>query len=226
MKKSLIIGVIVAVVLLIIIVGGYFYYNNYNVCSVQNHNVCHKGCKTDTDCKFICGCGAINKNEKCQYFGVAVDCMPGWYAKCVNNKCEVENINESCVKEGGTITLGGTAEHSFGPNCCNGLSSSFGELINGSCSYKNPDIRICTHCGDGICGLGENKCNCAMDCHEQNNNCTKSSECKLDTLSCKCININENYTVFPPNAGAPAPCYTDECLCRNNKCEGLKPLLK
>jgi hypothetical protein len=37
---------------------------------------------------------------------------------------------------------------------------------NGSCSIPLCPCLVCTKCGDGICGSGENKCNCKNDCGE------------------------------------------------------------
>jgi len=35
---------------------------------------------------------------------------------------------------------------------------------NGTCRYDCVGASFCTYCGNGICGLGENKCNCPDDC--------------------------------------------------------------
>jgi len=52
--------------------------------------------------------------------------------------------------------------------CCQGLTaiSSVQPLTDGSCGYSAPpSVQICTRCGDHVCGMGENRCNCAQDCH-------------------------------------------------------------
>lgn len=52
--------------------------------------------------------------------------------------------------------------------CCPGLRaiSSAQPLANGRCeSSAPPSVQVCTRCGDNVCGVGENTCNCAQDCH-------------------------------------------------------------
>lgn len=52
--------------------------------------------------------------------------------------------------------------------CCEGLKNvGNSEPVNGVCtSYKNPSF-VCTNCGNGICGKGENECNCPEDCKDE-----------------------------------------------------------
>jgi len=47
---------------------------------------CNKSCQTDDDCKFTCGCGAININETCHDKGTIYDCVDH-DVKCENSKC-------------------------------------------------------------------------------------------------------------------------------------------
>ena len=44
------------------------------------------------------------------------------------------------------------------------IADSWGVDSNGQCSWPMCYCYICTKCGDGKCGLGENKCNCPEDC--------------------------------------------------------------
>ncbi len=60
--------------------------------------------------------------------------------------------------------------------CCEGLVRSeayresqdrelkLGDLIRGCEPAGPPDIKVCTRCGDAVCGPGENRCNCLADC--------------------------------------------------------------
>jgi hypothetical protein len=57
--------------------------------------------------------------------------------------------------------------------CCSGLSgiSTSQPLVEpavdgGTCStpFALDPTRVCARCGDGICGQGENRCNCPQDC--------------------------------------------------------------
>lgn len=68
-------------------------------------------------------------------------------------------IPPPCAEEGGTITLGPTA-----PPCCPGLDQIADAYYDGQQCVVNPGTALCTFCGDGDCGLGENLCNCPSDC--------------------------------------------------------------
>jgi hypothetical protein len=53
--------------------------------------------------------------------------------------------------------------------CCPGLSRIESSQPGGgsssmTCNPGIPSVFVCARCGDGICGLGENQCNCAADC--------------------------------------------------------------
>ena len=49
--------------------------------------------------------------------------------------------------------------------CCEGLQPINAEAPrDGTCQSFAPDANICAKCGDGSCGVGENRCNCASDC--------------------------------------------------------------
>ncbi|MFH2028961.1 MAG: LamG-like jellyroll fold domain-containing protein [Nanoarchaeota archaeon] len=94
-------------------------------------------------------------------------------------------INETkCVEEGSS-----NAFYLGAPSCCD-------KLVSISCD--NPDEEgncmlckgafYCTKCGDGACGLGENKCNCPKDCSE---NITKNVTAGVIITSFTC-NWNSN----------------------------------
>ena len=78
----------------------------------------------------------------------------------------------SCVAEGSRFSARDPALR-----CCRGLTrveaysladegsgSTFGELPPDCEAAGPPDIKMCTRCGDGVCGEGENHCNCETDC--------------------------------------------------------------
>ncbi|MBN2497333.1 MAG: hypothetical protein JXR96_22270 [Deltaproteobacteria bacterium] len=51
--------------------------------------------------------------------------------------------------------------------CCPGLVSIREAVYDpktGACSFPRCPCFVCTRCGDGKCGQGENKCNCPKDC--------------------------------------------------------------
>ena len=64
-----------------------------------------------------------------------------------------------CIPEGGTVPL--IPDY---PDCCEGLTLIDQAIyIDGGCIPVGGQ-GVCTFCGDGICGLGENLCNCPEDC--------------------------------------------------------------
>jgi hypothetical protein len=64
----------------------------------------------------------------------------------------------------------------IGRQCCPGLvaigdqqprsncASCEPSTVDPSCTFGSYAGKICTRCGDGTCGLGENRCNCPQDC--------------------------------------------------------------
>jgi len=127
---------------------------------------------TKIDSCYDCNNGA-NTFDSC-YAGSSC-CVSEWY--CVNDKVYSTSLNcpngckdgaciketdikPECIKEGARGTSGDV--------CCKGLKNvgNWAPMSNGECTnYRNPSF-ICTNCGDGNCGLGENYCNCPEDCKE------------------------------------------------------------
>jgi fibro-slime domain-containing protein len=85
------------------------------------------------------------------------------YLKCAKLDVELYNCETSCIPEGesGAVVPGST--------CCAGLTpiGTSAPDQSGNCPEIPPvGAFICTMCGNGICGPGENKCNCPQDCVE------------------------------------------------------------
>jgi hypothetical protein len=78
---------------------------------------------------------------------------------------EYGGIYQACRTEGEEYEGKVTCAH-----CCEGLgaaqsadvTSLEGEALK--CSVPPVSLLRCVHCGDGTCGLGENRCNCPQDC--------------------------------------------------------------
>ncbi len=73
----------------------------------------------------------------------------------------VDSYPPPCIYEGGKASIiDGTK-----PQCCSGLTQITGDKpdTTGQCMRAEGAI-VCTKCGDGVCGLGENYCNCSQDC--------------------------------------------------------------
>ena len=93
-KKKLIIIVIVAFVILLTL--GYFFIPKCGPSSggfPRSQKYCDKSCKLDADCEFKCGCGVVNKNEKCDTGNLLIDCImlsPN-SIKCISNQCVIES---------------------------------------------------------------------------------------------------------------------------------------
>jgi len=96
MKKGWLIGIIILVALVIIIIAiviSLFLVGKKGICGPaflgegRNASSCDTSCKTDSDCKYICGCGVINKDEVCDTTGAVIDCFAQGEIKCVEGKC-------------------------------------------------------------------------------------------------------------------------------------------
>lgn len=85
------------------------------------------------------------------------NCIPAGLAR---------KAHDACHSEGQDID---GKDIGAGARCCPGLTAiSSSQPDNGKCvNFAPPSILICTHCGDGVCGQGENPCNCPSDCPSQ-----------------------------------------------------------
>ncbi|MEA3343531.1 MAG: hypothetical protein U9Q92_05160 [archaeon] len=148
----------------------------------ENYCNCQQDCKREIDCITE---GQIN------YFGdppcceglnqisnaapMKEDCIArpdgsGYCTKCGDgmckspeNKCNCpEDCPSKCAGEGESVPVVLGA-----PECCEGLTKIGCEKPdnNGICPTE-PCVgaSICAKCGNGVCGNGENKCNCPEDC--------------------------------------------------------------
>jgi len=87
--------------------------------------------------------------------------------------------SSSCVAEGQAV---GAKLLDAPTNCCAGLVAvAESTPMDGGCAQAPPNMILCTRCGDGQCGLGENRCNCFVDCDA---NCAaqlKQANAELET---------------------------------------------
>ena len=60
--------------------------NPTNECLGSNSKFCDRDCQADSDCKYTCGCSAINKNEMCDDEGIIYDCVDH-YVRCEKGEC-------------------------------------------------------------------------------------------------------------------------------------------
>ena len=100
---------IIIIILLIITVGAiiWFVFNNQekDICGPKqigpgyDMSYCDQSCNFDDDCKYACGCGAINKDEVCGDEGIMWDCV-NHEVSCQDNKCvegEEEVISQKVI---------------------------------------------------------------------------------------------------------------------------------
>ena len=84
------------------------------------------------------------------------DCDAG-YAAQSNGLCA--SVADTCVREGGMASAKAFSQ------CCSDLVASQSlALVDGVCAVSAPSANVCTRCGNGTCGPGENSCNCPADC--------------------------------------------------------------
>ncbi len=130
--------------------------------------------------------------------GYCTRCRDG-ICKSPENKCNCpEDCPSNCAGEGESVPVVPGA-----PECCEGLTKIGCEKPdnNGICPTE-PCVgaSICAKCGNGVCGHGENKCNCPKDCEEAECNTDRDCmgggcpqvvggdkpKCDLKTKTCYC----------------------------------------
>jgi hypothetical protein len=111
------------------------------------------------------------------------------------------------VGEGEKIEDSSTSLFSFsiGKECKPGLKAVFNAQNAGGklgCVYPMCDCYVCTKCGDGICGKGENSCNCKEDCK---NNEGAPEVHKISSIE-DCLNLKKDENkIFNPVAYSSDP---------------------
>ena len=126
-------------------------------------------CNSDDDCiRSGCSgqvCGSQGHATTCEWR----DCYDpepyGLDCECVGNQCQWTEELRECKQEGEKWN-GAVEPDAY---CCSGLTQSYDtwpEYSDGDyyCIVNIVPAYVCTRCGDGICGPGENICNCEEDC--------------------------------------------------------------
>jgi len=115
-------------------------YNKEDYCKDSSHLI-----------EYYCTSGSLGYG----YSQNKQDCSPGF---CENGACVEQDY---CIEEG-KISNTPTLE------CCSGLTKTSNSWPEGNeCVQVKDASFICTYCGNGVCGKGENWCNCPGDCGNQ-----------------------------------------------------------
>ncbi len=146
--------------------------------------------------------------------------------KCGNGVCgpgETEQNCPDCVNATGCVGEGGSYAAGSGQSCCEGLEAIGCKApdSNGACPQTECTNRIiCTDCGDGQCGFGENKCNCP-DCNIGEACPGPGTLVSADQTCCNVPNlIKINNSVLSQNGECTPPTGEICNKCGNNICEG------
>ena len=184
----------------------------------------NKACKTDTECVddgtacHVC----VNQNwlrqnpdwtktHACAGIGTSI-------CKCVDNVCTSMTIcgdgtcdttyenatncpkdcTKPCLEEG--MGAGGSDPLQL-PECCQGLAHT-PIIVNMSTCTKAPDNGfVCTKCGNGVCGPGENKCSCPQDCNSSVTSTTTTSSTTRPSTTTTSTTRGTTTTTKPPGPG-------------------------
>jgi hypothetical protein len=108
--------------------------------------------------KPVCGCDGVTYGNECEM-------QAQQQSMAYEGECE-----NPCIGEGGKY-FGDNADDN---QCCQGLTPVFDciaeevctadGICESMCACPNCYCMVCTACGNGICGAGENWCNCEADC--------------------------------------------------------------
>lgn len=99
--------------------------------------------------------------------------------------------NPEKISIAGCKNEGETVDNSKNQKCCTGLASlKVVKLGNGTLCSDEIAGYVCAKCGNKICGIGENKCNCAQDCGKNIDESAKSMTCNQ---ACKELGYQSGY---------------------------------
>ncbi len=151
------------------------------VCCMESEG-CFGGneCGPGAYCQFPVGDCGLNGNMG-QCVTIQEECDMNWLPECgCNNKtyaneCFMAQGHASklhagecdsvpCFEEGVEYD---PSENNVG--CCPGLNAVYKVYVDdsGGCSSSSNAKKICVKCPNGICGPGENYCNCSQDCQDE-----------------------------------------------------------
>ncbi|MDD5026753.1 MAG: hypothetical protein PHH13_05285 [Candidatus Peribacteraceae bacterium] len=206
------------------------YANGQSLWSICGNGIKDGGeeCEADSDCagasscKFcscsLCGNGSLDAGEECDDANVNGDdgcdenCQlePGFACVTPAQPCEpvIPTLVDSCVKEG---DYGPVIQNA--PTCCVGLT----QISNAIPGRDNQCIMslgsfLCAKCGDGLCGAGENRCNCKADCPMECLLEGETGSAVLNSLPC-CEGLKGAPVSFPGPEGSCSVSIMEQHIC-------------
>lgn len=107
-----------------------------------------------------------------------------------NNQTSPSQFNPEKVSIAGCKNEGEVVD-AKNQKCCAGLQAlKVVKLGNGTACSNEISGYVCAKCGDGICGIGENKCNCSNDCGKDVDESPVSMNCDQ---ACKALGYQSSY---------------------------------
>jgi hypothetical protein len=99
---------------------------------------------------------------------------------------------------------GGSGSAKTFHSCCKGLAGiSAAQLVDGECTHPGPDAIVCASCGDGVCGGGENVCNCKQDCPAASDATTEPKAASAPAPPVPTCSKEPRHERFHPPRGLP-----------------------
>lgn len=126
---------------------------------------CEDVCADDEDCQMLDCPAFCDDSGRCQ---CKIPCAANDDCAFISRCRSVCGDDGHCICDDDCLRAGEEffpEDPDAEPNCCPGLEPiELADYHNGQCAYLDCICYVCAACGDGICGAGENPCNCEQDC--------------------------------------------------------------
>jgi len=135
--------------------GGFCGWSDYGQCD-SDDDCLRSGCSGQV-------CGSQDHITTCEWRDCYNPEPYGLSCGCVRNQCRWREKLHECKQEGEDFNELDEPD----ARCCDGLTKipvMVPDETVGGCLAPDCPCFVCTRCGDGECGIGENVCNCEQDC--------------------------------------------------------------
>jgi|GEM_PF-2176321 len=181
--------------------------------SCVKSSTCAETCKTKGYTNSTCAAWGITQHSSaggCASGQTSV----GWTSDCTaaqlaggGRACCCYNQTTTCAKEGENIYTSSLA-NGRPTQCCSGLTAISSCTADGIC--PNDGSSICAYCGNGVCGLGENKVNCPKDCGGTEDICSRTlSGSPTEAEKAECAQASG--TIYCGNGWCSCSCAQKTC---------------